>query len=224
MLFPGGDGDYLELGKIVFDEVVRLNDEGQFYPAWGICLGYENMINYTASIGWDALGHYDVDTASLPIEFTRNPLHTKFYSELGKAAHEFETHSFTYNSHAWSLDPKMLKTDAGLRDFWTLTAISHMPNNGSSPLPFVASIEAKDYPIFGTQYHPEKPSELWVEGKDINHTWESIDLQRHFSELLVKMSRANPNTYGDFMAEAAHDINQYDVIIHEGYGPVHVFK
>ena len=108
------------------------------------------MVNYTASIGWDALGHYELDTASLPIEFTTNPEHTKFYSELGSSAHEFEKRNFTYNSHAWSLDPEMLKTDAGLKDFWTLTAISHMPNNGSHPLPFVASIEAKDYPIFGT--------------------------------------------------------------------------
>ena len=69
---------------------------------------------------------------------------------LGRDAFEFEKHNFTYNSHEWSLDPEKMESDAGLKDFWTLTAISHMPNNGSSPLPIVASIEAKNYPIFGT--------------------------------------------------------------------------
>ena len=62
VLFPGGDGDYLATGKFVFDQVIKKNDEGQFYPAWGICLGYENMVNYTASAGWDTLEHYVIDT------------------------------------------------------------------------------------------------------------------------------------------------------------------
>ena len=67
-----------------------------------------------------------------------------------------------------------------------------MPNGTA----FTASIEAKHYPIFGTQFHPEKPSELWVDNPGINHQWESIDLQRHFSELFVQMSRANPHQFG----------------------------
>jgi imidazoleglycerol phosphate synthase glutamine amidotransferase subunit HisH len=47
-----------------------------------------------------------------------------------------------------------------------------MPNGTA----FVASIEAKNYPIFGTQYHPEKPGELWTDGLGINHEYESIFL------------------------------------------------
>lgn len=176
VIFPGGDGDNLELGKIVFDEIIRLNDAGHFYPAWGTCLGYENMINYTASAGWDVLGHYPLDSASLALTFVKDPSQTTFYSLLGRNAFEFEHHNYTYNAHEWSLDPEKMESDAGLKDFWTLTAISHMPNNGSDPLPIVASIEAKNYPIFGTQYHPEKPSQLWVEGFDINHEWDSIEL------------------------------------------------
>ena len=198
VLFPGGDGDNLAMGKFVFDEIVKRNDEGQFYPAWGICLGYENMVNYTASAGWGALDHYELDTASLPLHFTKDPMRTRFYESLGPKAMEFMKGNFTYNSHSWGLNPKHMITDEGLHNFWDLTAISFMPNNGTHPLPFVASIEAKKYPIFGTQYHPEKPSELWVDGKAINHSWESISLQSHFSKLLVEMARANPNTFGSF--------------------------
>ena len=39
VLFPGGGGDYLETGRKVFEQVLKKNDDGQLYPAWGICLG-----------------------------------------------------------------------------------------------------------------------------------------------------------------------------------------
>ena len=92
------------------------------------------------------------------------------YEGLGDRAYEFETHNFTYNSHHFAVSPDLFKTDAQLSSFWDVTSISRMPNGTA----FVASIESKNYPIFATQFHPEKPSELWADGYDINHTWESI--------------------------------------------------
>jgi len=63
-----------------------------------------------------------------------------------------------------------LESDKKLKEFWDVTSISLMPNGTE----FTASIESKNYPIFGTQFHPEKPSQLWVDGYNINHSWESI--------------------------------------------------
>jgi len=57
-----------------------------------------------------------------------------------------------------------------MKNFWDVTSHSFMPNGTA----FVSSIEAKDYPIFATQFHPEKTLSLWVDGMNINHTWESI--------------------------------------------------
>lgn len=223
VLFPGGDGDYDVLGRRVFDEVIKKNDAGQFFPAWGICLGYENMVKYTSSIGWDILDHFYIDTASLPLQFVKLPMKTRFYENLGKQAFDFVKSNFTYNSHSWGMDPKKMMADKGLSSFWDLTAVSFMPNNGTHPMPFVASIEAKKYPIFGTQYHPEKPSELWIDGKAINHAWESIDLQRHFSETFVKMSRAVKNSYGNWTETDKHLISNFDVIHTAEQGEVYVF-
>ena len=95
------------------------------------------------------------------------------FGGLGMQAFEFETHNFTYNSHHFAVDPKLFKTDHDLSLFWTVTSTSTVPNNGTE---FVASIEAKDekYPFYATQFHPEKPSQLWVDGYDINHSWQSV--------------------------------------------------
>lgn len=223
VVFPGGDGDYDVLGRRVFDEVVKKNDAGQFFPAWGICLGYENMVKYTSSIGWDILDRLEISTASLPLQFVKNPLKTRFYESLGVKALEFVKGNFTYNSHSWGLDPKKMESDKDLSAFWDLTAISYIPNNGTHPRSFVASIEAKKYPIFGTQYHPEKPSELFTDGYAINHSWESIDLQRHFSELLVKMARTVKNTYGNWTETDKHLISNFDMVHTSRQAEVYVF-
>ena len=60
----------------------------------------------------------------------------------------------TYNSHRYGIAPETFESDNGLAKFWDVTSESFMPNGTA----FVASIEAKNYPVFGTQFHPEKPS------------------------------------------------------------------
>ena len=52
VLYPGGGGNGLyELGGKVLKMIEHENDKGNYYPAWGICLGYEFMVGYTADIG-----------------------------------------------------------------------------------------------------------------------------------------------------------------------------
>ena len=116
----------------------------------------------------------------MPLIFTERPEETLLYGSLGHYAHEFESHGYTYNAHHWAVRSSKMETDQGLKSFWDQTAISFVPNNGTDPMAFVASMEAKDYPIFTTQYHPEKPSQLWTDNPGINHEWESIDLQKSF--------------------------------------------
>ena len=90
-----------------------------------------------------------------------------------------------------------------------MTSISYMPDGRR----FVASIEAKDYPIFATQYHPEKASTVFYYGGDeVNHSWESIELMQHFSKLLMKLARNNENTLGDFFETQPHLIQNYELI------------
>ena len=50
-----------------------------------------------------------------------------------------------YNGHMYSVSPIMFDFDLGLKNFWEVTSIHYMPDGR----PFVASIEAKNYPFFG---------------------------------------------------------------------------
>jgi len=219
ILFPGGDGDNYDLGEYVFQQLKQYNNKGHFYPAWGTCLGYENMIAYTTPQGLDSWGRFDLHKVSLPLIFDKDPQDTRMYEGLGDLAQEFATNNFTYNSHRFGIAPSTFETDEDLHKFWDVTAHSLMPNGTA----FVASIESKDYPFFGTQYHPEKPSELWIDGYNINHGWESIQDQKHFADLFVEMSRANPNTFGDFDDVQKYEISNYPVIETQYFADVYVF-
>ena len=73
VLFPGGDGDNYDIGQFVFNELKKYNDAGHFYPAWGTCLGYENMIAYTTPAGTDSWGSFDLHHVSLPLIFDKDP-------------------------------------------------------------------------------------------------------------------------------------------------------
>lgn len=48
VLFPGGAGDYFDLGNHIYDHAISENDAGRVFPIWGTCLGYENMAIYAS--------------------------------------------------------------------------------------------------------------------------------------------------------------------------------
>jgi gamma-glutamyl hydrolase len=65
LLLPGGgqnlcDGPYAEAGKFLLERAKLANEEGDYFPVWGTCLGFEQLlIAYTNNCsintkGWDS--------------------------------------------------------------------------------------------------------------------------------------------------------------------------
>ena len=144
------------------------------------------------------------------------------FADLGNFTYTFQVSNYTYNHHHYSVGVDSYETDAGLKDFWTMTSKSRDDVNTGKY--FAASIESKKYPIFGTQFHPEKPSELWVDGYAINHEWESIQLNDYFAKFFVEMARANKNTFGSFADTQKWEISNYDVVQTSSMADIYVFK
>ena len=51
VLFPGGAGDYLDIGDYIYNFAIKENDAGRFYPIWGTCLGFENLATFASDSG-----------------------------------------------------------------------------------------------------------------------------------------------------------------------------
>ena len=136
----------------------------------------------------------------------------------------FEKGNFTYNYHRHAVSLESFESDPGLASFWDVTTSSSF--GGST---WAATIESKNYPIYATMFHPEKPSGLWIDSAKhphgINHSWESIQLNSHFSKMLVAMSRANQNnfgTYDEYMKRGV-DISNYKIMQTTNVGDIYVF-
>jgi gamma-glutamyl hydrolase len=76
VLFPGGDGDYLEYGRFLFNKIKEINDNGTYLPAWGTCMGYENFAVYASDEGQSVIQKYVMYTTSLPLTFVVDPRET----------------------------------------------------------------------------------------------------------------------------------------------------
>lgn len=104
---------------------------------------------------------------------------------------------------------------------WDVTSVSYDANDKA----FVASIEGKKYPFMATQFHPEKVTQAWNDGYGINHSWQSMQLNKFFGSQFVSMARANKNSFGDYAQTQAVLIDNYEKFETTYYtGEVYVFK
>lgn len=85
VLFPGGGGDYIKIGKLITKHAKEMNDKGDFFPVWGTCLGFERMAQFTAT-NFDILELYGAHHVSLPITFLKDPRTTKMFCPMGDEA------------------------------------------------------------------------------------------------------------------------------------------
>ena len=86
MLFPGGEGNYYSYGQQIINKLKELNDAGQFYPAWGTCLGFENLLIWASDRGTDILESYNAHAISLTLDFVVDPETTRMFGPLGSDA------------------------------------------------------------------------------------------------------------------------------------------
>ncbi len=100
------------------------------------------------------------------------------------------------------------------------TSISYLPDDGRA---FVATMEGIDYPIMGTLFHPEMASQLFIDNYGANHTWTSIQLNRHFSDYFIYLARHNTNNYGDFKTVQNDIIENAQTILTDNQDLVYVF-
>lgn len=216
VIFPGGDADYYELAGFILDYIKKENQNGNYYPLWGICLGFEYVNQLESDQPDKVLGDFVLHNVSLPLEFPcRECLKTDSMLYHGISEQELkalETEGMTFNSHSWSTSPDFFEADESLNSFWQPTALSTMPDGRK----IVASAESKEFPFVGTQYHPEKVTSIYKPGLGLNHSWASIKIQEHMMENFVKMTRANTNHFNSYKESLPYLMDNYPVIVTEG--------
>lgn len=156
-LLTGGGAGLPPAAQTVYDLTIAANDEGDFMPLWGTCLGFEWLLMCTSrdeNILDPNLGQYDSFNLSLPLEFTDAARGSRLFGEaLPLGLYDvLATRNVTFNSHHEGIYPQHFAATESLSSFYSVLST----NKDRKGRPFVSTIEADEYPIYGVQWHPEK--------------------------------------------------------------------
>jgi gamma-glutamyl hydrolase len=172
---------------------MEANRNGDFFPVWGTCMGYELLL---VALGRNdnILNHFnDSDNHSQNLKFLN--IHTsKIFHDFNKEDLEYShiQKPFYFNHHD-GLTVENFQKNEHLKDLFEITSLGYTKNGTE----FIGSIEGKDYPIFGVQFHPEKNSYIWVERINAVHTAESIVLMQKIANFFNRETRKNFHQFKD---------------------------
>ena len=191
LLLPGGNYNVNDSVKYLLDQVVKRNEAGNFFPVWGTCMGFENLVEYGSpgSLQWG----FDAENITLPLEGLVS--HDLYVDEAMVAS--LSHHPITMNNHQRGIEPDQFYSDSKLTALWNVTSINH----DRKGRPFVSTIEPINpelFPFYGVQYHPEKNSFEYAfhpgtttPYEVIDHSEEGVLLSFSLARFFVNLARRN---------------------------------
>jgi len=158
--FAGTQMKYYNICKKLLMMAMKENDKGCHFPVWGCCMGFQQMLIL-------ADGNDDVDNflqkfdsfnnLLLPIKFTEEGKHSRFVRGIGeKSLKKLKNTKCTMNNHKLGITPAKMKKNKRVNAFYKNVGTSK-DRKGKE---FVAIIEARHYPFYGVQWHPERDSSM----------------------------------------------------------------
>jgi len=206
VLLTGGDASLWEFDKsandIVFSNftsraafilryAIHLNDKGIHFPVYGICQGHEVLTLGIA--GKPHVIDYFVHPAQLDtVEITSEGLHSRMFKSMPDNLSDFilQRRSMYYN-HRFGFNMSLLEDNNAINDFFAITA-KGADDNGKE---FIAAMEAKNYPIYTVQYHPERILSEWKNKEHFDHPDEAAQAVIIQAEFLVSEAMKNNQSF-----------------------------
>ena len=152
----GEQSTYYKTAKKIFNYAKRQKDQKNIdWPILGICQGMEVLSYLVNNDAKDTLSNVVIYGQSTPLRWevdsprSESRLFAGFGQDLLDA---MATQELLLQAHDWVVSRETF--DDHLSDFFTLLATDHK-GEGADRKEFVMAYEAKNYPIFGTMFHPE---------------------------------------------------------------------
>lgn len=201
LLIPGGglplqnlnETGYGRAGKVLYEMAVKANQNNDFYPIWGTCLGAEFL-----SIVLDPKETYRLtpclaNNLSLPLKMSDDIKKSRLLENVPADVFTFlTTLNVTANFHQKCLTPDTVKK-SGLNN--VLNVLSTSKDRNSTE--FVSIFEAINYPFYGVQWHPEKSVFEWTMKEELPHTYEAVRVAQHFANFFVGEARKSTHKFPD---------------------------
>ena len=121
----------------------------------------------------------------LALNITKKYSESRFGQQTSDDVTEImRTQNVTINFHKWCLTPQNFTKFEALQNFWDVLST----NQDWNGLEFISLIESKHFPMWGSQYHPEKNAFEWTwKYPDIPHSKDAVHIAAHHAEFFVEV-------------------------------------
>lgn len=214
VLFPGGGvniltSEYAKAAQILYRSAIKANQNGDYFPLWGTCLGFQLLT--ALATGKDLMTEFDAENLMLPLNFSDGYKDSRLYGNLpDDVFHYLSKENVTTNYHHYGITPTDFQFSVDLTKYFRILS-TNVDRNGKE---FVSTIEGINYPIYGTQWHPEKPNFIWNIQDNINHGPDAIRVAQYAANFLVGEARKNGHRFNTIQEEIDALIENYSPVYH----------
>jgi gamma-glutamyl hydrolase len=187
--------DYAAKGCYLYNLVKQSNDQGKFYPLWATCLGFE-LIHVCENNAYGTIGNFNGEPSYTTVSYftaaaNASQIFTSQSAQWGQQIMNImSTQNVTLLSHSHGISPSAYQIYPKLSNMFNI--LSTMRDKSGTP--FVGMVEAKKYPIFGSQFHPEKNLYEWNQDS-IPHFYDAVTMSTYLSNFFVAQTRKNSNVF-----------------------------
>jgi gamma-glutamyl hydrolase len=207
VLFTGGgldlalDSQYVKTAKLLFD--LATSSPKDRFPLWGTCMGFQ-LLHILAAWNDSVLCEYCYDSVNIswPLKLTSNAKSSRFFKALTwDTIRTLTMENSTFNLHHDGIPLDAYSTYPKLGAFFDLLS-TNLDRKGKA---FASTVQAKDWPIYGVQWHAERNQFQFLPSYAIDHSRAAVramfDVASFMvSEMLTESSRST--TPHSFASEA----------------------
>lgn len=196
---------FTENAKYLFDLAIKTNNEGVYFPVWGTCLGFQLIHTIVGGFKPNILTTIEKQRRVKREIKIVNP--GKLYADMSKDERKLASkYENTFYNHKWIVTDESFEANTALDKFFLRTAYSENVDG----VEFIASVEARNYPIYGVLFHPEKKT--------------NKQLRAYFALFFVNECRKNTHSFYSADELEDWDLGKYDRIKshRKAYGKVYI--
>lgn len=221
VLFTGGslenltfDNPYMVTAAHVLKRVQEKNDNGTYFPLHGTCQGFQVLALLVAQdqsvLEYSA---FDSEGLVLPLDISWDGHHSsRIFSAItapDSVVNTLSTVNSTINLHHDGVPVWRFEANTKLAGFFILVS-TNFDRVGKA---FVSTVEAWNYPITATQWHPERNAGEWRDSiASTAHSPESIEAMLYMATYFVGGARRNNQGFTDTALFNKYSVFSYPLV------------
>jgi len=184
---------YAKAAKIILEEAKRINNRGNYFPVFGICLGFQSMIAAETN-DMNIVEKKDVGLGyNATLEYTIDSVDSRLLSSIPRYLIDYMGRVKTTNNfHEYMVDYEKFMDDPLLKRMYKVLSLSKSKDETVS---FISMIEGIDYPFYGFQFHPEFAIHAYYPKSIVSYPNKNIaaEIAREIMELI--RTKVSKNTH-----------------------------